>query len=83
MFKDYRPGLPADVKPTHHSRTSAKVYYGSTGVLYRVYTIETEAVSCMDVVFPYKAPFVARDGKLFHTQSDEMFVSRYRPKVAE
>lgn len=80
IYRDYAPGksMPLRLSP------EVNTYRGSKGLLYRLFIpSENTGIRCMDVVFPYQQPFVARDGYVVQERGGARYAARYAPRIAQ
>ncbi len=79
IYRDFATGgtkpmpLPSEVN----------TYRGSKGLLYRVFVpSESSGIQCIDIVFPHRPPFVARDGYIVQERSHTRYAVRFLPRIA-
>lgn len=78
LYKEAHP--KSDTAPSAKLATQANAYQGKNGVLYRVFvTDDTTPVSCIDIVVPNQAPFVAASGYLIYQDSAQDYATSFKP----
>lgn len=78
LYPNYSPGSS---KPLRLA-SEVNSYRSSKGLLYRVFLpTGSMGIQCMDVLFPYQAPFVARDGYLVQQRGIEKYAAHYVPRI--
>lgn len=79
LYRDFASGgkKPLALSP------EVNTYRGSKGLLYRVF-VESEptGIRCIDVVFPYRPPFVARDGYIVQERARTRYAAPFVPRIA-
>lgn len=75
---------PGNVKADFKSSTMTQAYHGTGGVLYRFYPASKDAQSsvvCGDIVFPNKAPFEGRSGRIYYRKDGVIYSAEFKPKM--
>lgn len=75
---------PGNVKADFKSRMMVQTYQGTGGVLYRFYPDAKDTQSslvCGDIVFPNKAPFAGRSGRMYYRKAGQIYSAEFKPKM--
>lgn len=75
---------PGNVKADFKSGTMTQAYQGTGGVLYRFYPAPKDtqsSVVCGDIVFPNKAPFEGRSGRIYYRKAGVIYSAEFKPKM--
>lgn len=75
---------PGNVKADFKSGTMTQAYQGTGGVLYRFYPAPKgiqSSVVCGDIVFPNKAPFEGRSGRIYYRKAGVIYSAEFKPRM--
>lgn len=81
IYANYNPKNSKTAKPDVLSSPSVNTYRGSKGVLYRVFAEGAGGIQCMDVLLPLQGGVQAKSGQLLYSNSGNLYVAGYKPKM--
>ncbi|MGI2224762.1 OmpA family protein [Shewanella frigidimarina] len=81
IWKNFDNGK-AQETPNYQVSSSVETYYGETGLLYRVFSKDSNApVRCMDIVMPIDKTAKAIAGKLYYEKNKTVYEANFEPKL--
>lgn len=82
VFKEYSGQKENNRLPDVTMDFKVNVYPGNAALLYRVFFDKLSSpLTCIDIIFPYKGDFTARQGVLHYIKSNQDYVSEYNPTI--
>lgn len=81
IYANYNPKNSKTAKADILSTPSVNTYRGSKGVLYRIFAEGAGGIQCMDVLLPLQGGVQAKSGQLLYSNSGNLYVADYKPKM--
>lgn len=82
VYADYDPVSNRNPKPDVSIRPEVNTYLGEGGILYRIFTAGAGGMQCVDILYSRNGGKVAKGGNIVYTHDNRLYVSAFKPSIA-
>lgn len=82
VYASYDPASNRNPKPDVSLRPEVNTYLGEGGILYRIFTNGAAGMQCIDILYSRQGGVVAKGGNIVYAHDQQLYVSSFKPVIA-
>lgn len=82
VYASYDPAGNRNPQPDVSLRPEVNTYLGEGGILYRIFTNGAAGLQCIDILYSRQGGAVAKDGNIVYARNNQLYVSPFKPVIA-
>lgn len=82
VYANYDPGKNRNPVPNVSIRPAVNTYLGEQGILYRIFAEGAGGMQCVDIVYSRGGSRSATGGNIVYARNSQLFVSPFKPVIA-
>lgn len=82
VYANYQPATNRNPTPDVTIRPAVNTYLGENGILYRIFTDGAAGMQCVDILYARNGGSTARGGNIVYARDNRLFVSPFKPVIA-